>query len=257
MSFLVRAEAIARDILPPLVVRTTSRALKELRRIITREPKIAPGEFDPATLPQLLRKENPVILDIGCNNGGHTLLFLSLFKNARVFSFEPDPRAQARFKKEVTDSRAKLFEMAISATDGTAEFYVSDGLPPAEWKAALPAGWDLSGSIKRPKKHLKVHPWCTFKERITVSTKKLDTWRREEGIDQIDLIWADVQGAEADLIKGGKTALQHTRYFYTEYSNYELYEGQPRLHSLMKLLPDFAIVARYSNDVLFENKQYK
>jgi hypothetical protein len=66
-----------------------------------------------------------------------------------------------------------------------------------------------------------------------------------------------VQGAEADLIKGGKRALQHTRYFYTEYSNYELYEGQPRLRSLMKLLPDFAIVARYSNDVLFENKQYK
>jgi uncharacterized protein involved in exopolysaccharide biosynthesis len=24
-------------------------------------------------------------------------------------------------------------------------------------------------------KHLEVHPWCTFKERITVSSKKLDT----------------------------------------------------------------------------------
>ena len=51
MSFLARAKALARDILPPLVVRTANRALKELRLIITREPKIALGEFDPATLP--------------------------------------------------------------------------------------------------------------------------------------------------------------------------------------------------------------
>ena len=229
--------------------------LKEMRRIIAREPEIAPGEFDPATLPQLLRKENPVILDIGCNNGRHTLLFLSLFKNARVFSFEPDSRAQERFKKKVTDPRAKLFEVAISAADGTAEFYVSDGSPSSEWKEKLPKGWDLSGSIKKPKKHLKVHPWCTFKKRITVSTKKLDTWQHEEGVDEIDFIWADVQGAEADLIKGGQTALRHTRYFYTEYSDRELYQGQPKLGALLKLLPDFKVVARYSNDVLLKNKR--
>ena len=41
----------------------------------------------------------------------------------------------------------------------------------------------------------------------------------------IDLIWADVQGAEADLIEGGTEALRRTRYFYTEYNNQELIRG--------------------------------
>ncbi|MEN9248224.1 MAG: hypothetical protein Q6L50_08560 [Gloeomargarita sp. GMQP_bins_120] len=37
-----------------------------------------------------------------------------------------------------------------------------------------------------------------------------------------DFIWADVQGAEVDLIQGGLQALANTRYFYTEYANTEL-----------------------------------
>lgn len=54
--------------------------LKELRQIIAREPEITLGEIDPAMLLQLVRKENLVILDIGCNKSGDTLLFLSLSK---------------------------------------------------------------------------------------------------------------------------------------------------------------------------------
>jgi hypothetical protein len=81
----------------------------------------------------------------------------------------------------------------------------------------------------------------------------LDSWVRDESLDAIDLIWADVQGAEVDLIAGGKEALKHTRYFYTEYSNTELYEGQINLRQLMALLPDFHVLRRYEKDVLLKN----
>ncbi|MDB6027156.1 MAG: methyltransferase [Verrucomicrobiales bacterium] len=221
---------------------------------LSRLPEISPGEFDPPDLPALLKKENPVILDIGCNNGGQSALFLKLFPKGSVYSFEPDPRAREAFRKKVTDPRAKLFDIAISAQDGTTEFYVSDGVPSAEWKQHLPAGWDLSGSIKKPKKHLELHPWCKFEQRIQVTTKKLDTWCNDEGVKEIDFIWADVQGAEVDLIKGGEQALRRTRYLYTEYNDKELYEGQADLRTLLKLLPDFEVVHRYANDVLLRNK---
>lgn len=85
----------------------------------------------------------------------------------------------------------------------------------------------------------------------------LDTWCYEEGVNFIDFIWADVQGAEADLIKGGHTALRQTRYLYTEYNNQEFYEGQASLRKILKLLPEFEVVSRYDNDVLLRNKRYK
>ena len=96
-------------------------------------------------------------------------------------------------------------------------------------------------------------PWCTFDQLIKVKTLTLDTWCKNEGVEGIDFIWADVQGAEGDLISGGKQALARTRYLYTEYSNRELYEGQLRLQTLLSLVPDFTIVHRFAADVLLKN----
>jgi FkbM family methyltransferase len=231
--------------------------VSEMLRMLRREPKITPGEFDLTSLPSLLGKEDPVILDIGCNDGSHTLKFLTLFKNSAVYSFEPDPRAQERFKSKVTDERARLFEVALAAVDGSADFYVSGGYPSEEWHEVMPKGWDMSGSIRKPAQHRKAHPWCTFDQKIVVRTQRLDTWRREESVELIDFIWADVQGAEVDLIEGGQTTLEQTRYLYTEYSNRELYEGQARLGTILKLLPKFEVACRYENDVLLKNTRYR
>jgi len=76
----------------------------------------------------------------------------------------------------------------------------------------------------------------------------------EEGIDFIDFIWADVQGAEVDLIRGAETTLARTRFFYTEHSNQELYEGQINLRAMLKLLPNFKLARKYPNDALLKNK---
>lgn len=60
----------------------------------------------------------------------------------------------------------------------------------------------------------------------------------------------DVQGAEQDVIEGGRRALSRTRFVYTEYSNEQLYEGQLSLRELLKILPEFRIVKRYPHDIL-------
>jgi hypothetical protein len=70
----------------------------------------------------------------------------------------------------------------------------------------------------------------------------------------VDFIWADVQGAESDLIEGASGILASTRYFYTEYSNSEWYEGQITLPGLVQMLPDFELVRRYPMDVLFRSR---
>jgi FkbM family methyltransferase len=44
----------------------------------------------------------------------------------------------------------------------------------------------------------------------------LDSVARETQLDRIDLLWVDIQGAERDMIAGGRHALSRTRYMMIE-----------------------------------------
>jgi FkbM family methyltransferase len=221
-------------------------------------PPVTPDGITPDDLKKLVSKANSVILEIGANRGMHTQMFLQLFPEATIYAFEPDPRAIAAFKLRVSNPRVSLFEGAIGAKDGEAEFHVSSGLPPdfsPMAPALYPQGWDQSGSLHPPKTHRDVWPWCKFEGTISVPVRSLDSWAAEAGIGQVDLLWADVQGAEGDLISGGGETLKKTHYFYTEYSNDELYEGQITLSNIIGMLTNFEVIHRYATDILFKNKR--
>ena len=218
-------------------------------------PPVTAGKLGGDELVRLIGRPDPVILDIGCNDGSQSNWFLELFAGARVYAFEPDPRAAKAFRGKVRSERAKLFELAIAASDGQTEFYASDGVPDPALAGNYPEGWHQSGSIRRPARHhLEQYPWCKFERTFPVQTRRLDGWCADEGVGDIDLIWADVQGAEGDLIEGGRRTLARTRYFYTEYANQELYEGQIPLAELLSMLKDFEVVHRYGWDVLLRNR---
>jgi FkbM family methyltransferase len=201
----------------------------------------------------LIGETEPTILEIGCNDGTDTLKFLRVLPQASIYCFEPDPRAIEKFKNKLGPEieRVKLFECAISSQNGQIQFHQSTGGDLHKH----PHGWDLSGSIRQPKHHLKIHPSISFEDSISVNTCTLDDWSAENGIDQIDFIWMDVQGAEGDVIAGAQSILEKTRFLYTEYSNDELYEGQLSLKDLLSRLPSFDVVTRYPGDVLLRNRK--
>lgn len=198
----------------------------------------------------LVKKPNPTILEIGCNNGSDTLALLRVMPQAKIYCFEPEPRAVARFKEQLGShlDKVRLFEIAVSDRTGQIDFHSSGG-------GNLPDGWDQSGSIRRPKNHVIEYPWVKFEKTIAVSTCRLDDWCAENGVDQIDFIWMDVQGAEGDVIAGASKILESTRFLYTEYSNNELYDGQPSFRNLLARVPSFDVVARYPGDVLLRNRK--
>lgn len=229
--------------LPPYVKRP-------IRQLINRARGLTMTPLTHEEIAALVKRPNPTILEIGCNDGTDTLAFLRVMPQAKIYCFEPDPRAITRFKKHLGSrlDNVKLFEVAISDRMGRIDFHSSDG-------GDLPQGWDLSGSIRRPKNHLTEYPWVKFEKTITVSTCRLDDWCAENGVKQVDFIWMDVQGAEGDVITGAPKILQETRFLYTEYSNNEAYEGQLSYKSLLALLPSFEVVARYPGDVLLRNRR--
>lgn len=194
-----------------------------------------------------------VILEIGAHDGGTSDGFLREFgPNLMLHAFEPEPRAIRRFLSRGLDERARLHQVALGRADGVATFYRSGGAVSHD----RPDGWDLSGSIRKPRRHLEVHPWVTFTQTLTVPVRSLDSWGDEVGLGRVDFIWMDVQGAEADVIRGAPRVLARTRLLYTEYSNHELYEGQATLDQLIEALTGWRLVAQLPNDALFENLRF-
>ena len=194
----------------------------------------------------LVGKDNPTIVEIGANIGQTTAEMLKAMPNARIYCFEPDPRAIAKFKENVTNRNVTLIECAVGNESGTVVFHQSSG--EGEHK-----DWDQSGSIRKPKTHTQVWPQVKFKNTIEVPIIRLDDWAKSENLLEIDFVWADVQGAEIDLIKGGLDTLNKAKFFYTEYSNAEWYEGQIPLAKLYELLEKYSILRLFQMDVLFEN----
>ncbi|HOW26138.1 MAG TPA: FkbM family methyltransferase [Bacteroidales bacterium] len=219
-------------------------------------PYVSDSEINGEIIRKYIGKENPIILDIGCNDGFNTLWFFKIFEKPKVYCFEPDPRAIARFKRKVGQNpNIQLSEIALCDHDGEIDFYQSGGHLDEEMVKTMPEGWDLSGSIRQPKNHLIYNKWVTFNQKITVKASTLDTWCKTNYIDAIDFIWMDVQGAEIDVFKGGTNTLNRTRFIYTEYSNNELYKGQNNLRKLAGYLKKFEIIIRYAGDVLFINRE--
>lgn len=205
-------------------------------------------------------KFNPIILDIGANNGLDSVSISKIFPNSIIHCFEPDPRAIKRFLESglgLVYKNISLHEIALGGVNGTVLFHQSDGFPEDQQASQMrPEGWDLSGSIKKPTGHIEVNPWCTFEKSIYVKCMTLDSWLSENSsINSIELMRLDTQGAEGDILRNCPTALSRTNYVLTEYSNVELYEGQVPLSELEKILVNFEIAQIFDNDVLFRNKE--
>lgn len=190
--------------------------------------------------------EPKTFFEIGAHVGTDTAQ-LAAVPGATVHAFEPDPRNAVPALPNVVFNRA-----AVGDRDGAAPFYPS--------RARGDREWTCSGSLFAPTGHLTAYPDVTFGAVIEVPVVTLDAYVRERGIGRIDFIWADTQGAEAALVRGGRAALARTRYLYTEYCDPPLYAGQPTRAELLALLRGWRVLHDWPSgeayaDMLLENTQ--
>lgn len=205
--------------------------------------------------------DKPVIFEFGTCDGQHTNVMCSILKQLRknfsYHAFEADHRIIPSFKYINNNhlNEIKLVHGAIGNSDGVVKIHLSGGEEKREghFKQAFYG----SSSIRKPKKTLEFWPDMTFEE-AEVTCYKFDTYYDTVNPGVIDFIWADIQGAEGDLIDGGQKALSKTRYLYTEYSNDELYEGEIGLKEILSKLPGtWSVVEDYGSDILLKNESLK
>lgn len=193
----------------------------------------------------MVTDRRPFVVEIGVHHGTTTRWFHAAARQPlRWVGFEPDPRNIIVLE----ESGYKVQPYAISDMHGRTRLYMSGGITPG-FESRVHTD---SSSIRKPTDHLKAHPWCTFEQWCEVGVRRLDdVMRHEEGI--IDLIWADVQGAQRQVIGGAAETLKRTRYLYIEVHPSPMYDGETTFEELCALLPDWEVVQRYPADVLFQN----
>ena len=203
-------------------------------------------------------QDNPFVIEFGACDGCHTRIMLNILNSEKpnyiYHLFEPvKDLIEPLIDTLKSNSRVKAFNEAVGSKTGSFTFYESSGGTTKE--GVVIDNYYGSSSIRKPKMVLEYYKEMKFAETICNSITFDDYLIRENLSDKIiDFIWADIQGAEVDLILGGKEAFKNVRYFYTEYSDSELYEGEITLENILELMPNFEIVEDYKGDVLLKNK---
>jgi FkbM family methyltransferase len=203
-------------------------------------------------------QDNPFVIEFGACDGFHTRIMLNILNSEKpnyiYHLFEPvKDLIEPLINTLKSNSRVKAFNEAVGSKTGSFIFYQSSG--GITKNGVLIDSYYGSSSIRKPKIALQYWKEMRFAETICNTITFDDYLIRENLSDKIiDFIWADIQGAEVDLILGGEKAFKNVRYFYTEYSDVEIYEGEITLEKILELMPNFEIVEDYNGDVLLKNK---
>lgn len=153
------------------------------------------------------------VVDVGAHQGRFAASIDQLCGIRKAVLCEPNPGKADELRRQYADSRYEIFQGAICACDGDADFYVArfDAI-----SSLLPV---MSGSL-----HLAaVDTSCESKIRVRART--LDSLLKELRFGVVDLLKIDVQGAEILVLEGATETLTQTARIWVEVSLRPLYEG--------------------------------
>jgi FkbM family methyltransferase len=137
-------------------------------------------------------------VDAGANEGLYTLFAgRHVGESGRVLAFEPSAREFARMEANIALNglgNVRPFRMALAQDDGEADLLIADDAH---------SGQNTLGALP--------HEGVVEAGRERVAVRRLDRALAEEGMDRVDFIKIDVEGAEAGLLEGASETLRRFR----------------------------------------------
>jgi FkbM family methyltransferase len=151
-------------------------------------------EFNETNLVKKVIKPGWTVIDAGANFGWYSIHFAQLVgQNGNVFSFEPVPETYEELNLNIklnSCQNIKTFDLALGSEDGTISFGVSN--------------FDGGGSGASSR-------FLKYSKRIQTTMRKLDDIIKEQKINKVDFIKADIEGGELSMLKGAEKLLEHFR----------------------------------------------
>lgn len=188
-----------------------------------------------------------VVLDIGSRDGCQSLELSRYFPLAHIYAFEPNPDALPFVENNARQcSRIKVIQSAVSQSSTPIPFY------------KVVNGNIGASSIYKTSGHSRSAEWQQVE--IEVPSTRIDEWAVLSGLNSIDIVWADVQGAELDVFSSFGKYLSSVKCIATEVALEKLYNGSTLLPELDELLSGFIRISfepeatRTEADVIYVNR---
>ena len=198
------------------------------------------SSFNPSWLSELNIKPR-VIIDVGSYDGGDALKLSKAFPEARIVTIEADPFRATIVRQNLAATDIEIVEAAVQDHEGL-----------VEWFPALINGTpDASGSIflMTEKEAAKRSHINQVHEPARVRGRRLSALIHELGIEGIDLLHMDIQGAEHAALLG--LGEHRPRMIYLEVG--AAYEGAPstgEVHALLRRM-GYRLAADFRTDRLY------
>jgi FkbM family methyltransferase len=177
-------------------------------------------------------KKNPVIFDIGSRDCLQSIEFLKYFPEASIYAFECNTNTIPICKNNIINyPNITLIDKAVNNYDGTCVFYPIDQEKTiTSWKDGNPGASSLF------KANGKYQIETYIQNRVETPCTRLDTIMNKYNIENVDIIWMDLQGAELLALESFGDKIKNVKYIHTEVSYKPMYEGQVLFNELNDFL---------------------
>ena len=163
---------------------------------------------------------NPIIFDVGGNEGESIDFFLNLYKKPCIYSFEPELKSYEKLiKKYENNKQINLFNLAFG--DKTEELKL---------KINVKSSTSSFSKINTKSKYfvlkkfiLSLNKNNTFLGEEKVMVEKIDNFFNKNSLTNINLLKIDTEGFELNLIKGAKETLLKTNIIIIEFQLNDMY----------------------------------
>lgn len=155
--------------------------------------KIAPKDSLRGVLGRF-KQEPKLIFDIGANIGGVSQIFLETFPSANICAFEPCQNTFKDLKKNLAseNSRVQFYPFGFAAEAGSANLNIT-------------SSHGANSILAVNEDYQKCNPGISEVNSEPISLRQMDEFVASEKITKIDLVKIDVEGFEAEVLKGGRS----------------------------------------------------
>lgn len=166
-------------------------------------------------------------IDVGANVGQFAVASAKLFPNVVVHSFEPNPACVALLSKHVASlGNVSVYPMALGDEAGELDFHVNSHS-------------HSSSILPLTESHLVAFPDAQEVNTIKVKVSTLDAVFSNVQLVTPVLLKLDVQGYEAQSLRGGVEILKRVDYVVLEASFKPMYEGEMLFMDIVRLMEGY------------------
>ena len=183
----------------------------------------------------LTKKKNPIIFDIGANQGQSIIRFKKLFPNSEIHAFEPIEKEFSNLRSKFqNDNSIILNNFALGENEEEKDFYIATNTGNSSFYKLNPnTKW-----LEVRSKQFNIKPENFISEIKKIKIKTLDEYCKSNKITKIDILKIDSQGYEDKILLGASKILEKkiVKIIETELMFDDIYEKHLSFYDIEKYL---------------------